>query len=150
MERYASLIGRVLLCAIFLMSGMGKITDPAGTQAYMASHHMPYTAVLLVGAILLELGGGLSLLLGLKARWGALALVVFLVPTTLIFHTNFAERLQVIQFMKNLAILGGLLTLAAFGPGPISLDAMLRRAEKNRQPACASHRTEQGIGSGRL
>ena len=97
--------------------------NPAGTQQYMAAHGMPFAGLFLIGAIILEIGGGLSVLLGYKARWGAIALVVFLIPTTLIFHTKFSEHLQVIMFMKNLAILGGLLMVSYFGPGPISFDA---------------------------
>ena len=122
MKGLAPLIGRILIAQIFLASGFGKIMDFAGTQQYMASYGMPLTALLLFGAIVFELGGGLSLLLGYKARWGAIALIVFLIPTTLIFHTEFAERMQQIQFMKNSAIIGGLLVLAQFGAGPLSLD----------------------------
>ena len=82
-------------------------------------------------SVRLELGGGLSVLLGYKTRWGALALVIFLIPTTLIFHTKFSDPVQVIMFMKNLAILGGVLMIASFGPGPLSLDA--RAAPAGRQ-----------------
>src|SRR3989339_161443 len=109
MKNPVPLIARILISAIFLMSGWGKIINPAGTQQYMAAHGMPFAGLLLLGAIILEIGGGLSVLLGYKARWGAIALVVFLIPTTIIFHTKFSEQLQVIMFMKNLAILGGLL-----------------------------------------
>ncbi len=123
MKNPVPLIARVLISAIFLMSVWGKITNPVGTQQFMAAHGMPLTGLFLIGAIILELGGGLSVLLGYKARVGAIALLVFLIPTTIIFHTKFSEQLQVIMFMKNLAILGGLLMVSYFGPGPISLDA---------------------------
>mgnify|MGYP001601531072 CR=1 FL=1 len=123
MRNPVPLIARILISAIFLMSGWGKIMNPAGTQQYMAAHGMPFAGLFLIGAIILEIGGGLSVLLGYKARWGAIALAVFLIPTTLIFHTKFSEQLQVIMFMKNLAILGGLLMVSYFGPGPISFDA---------------------------
>ena len=126
MKNPVPLIARVLISAIFLMSGWGKIMNPAGTQQAMAAHGMPFAGLFLIGAIILELGGGLSVLLGYKARWGASALVVFVIPTTLIFHTKFSEQLQVIMFMKNLAILGSLLMVSYFGPGPISLDAHTR------------------------
>ena len=121
MNRYGPVIGRTFLSAIFLLSGFDKIANPQGTQQYMAAKGMPATGLFLVAAILLELVGGLMLLLGCHARRGALLLILFLVPTTLIFHTDFAEKLQVIMFMKNLAILGGLLFVAAFGSGPFSL-----------------------------
>lgn len=123
MKDYVPLMARIMLSAIFMMSGFGKIMDFGGTQQYMASHGMPLTALFLLGAIVFELCGGASVLLGFKARWGAIALIIFLIPTTLIFHTAFSERLQVIMFMKNLAILGGLLMVAYYGSGPKSLDA---------------------------
>ncbi len=126
MQKFTLLVGRILLCAIFVMSGIKKITGFAGTQQYMAAHGMPLTSLFLIGAIFLELGGGLSLLLGYRAKWGAVALIIFLIPTTLIFHTKFSEPVQVIMFMKNLAMLGGLLLMASSGAGSISLDG--RRA----------------------
>ncbi len=127
MEKIAPLLGRTLIALIFLMAGYGKLTDPAGTQQYMAAYGMPLTGFFLVCTIILELGGGLSVLLGYKARWGATALAIFLVPVTLIFHTKFSDQMQVAMFMKNLAIIGGLLMVASAGPGPISLDARGRR-----------------------
>lgn len=116
-----SLAARVLLSALFLISGINKILNPADTQQYMASYGMPFTSLLLMGAIALELAGGLSVLLGYKARWGAIALIIFLIPATLIFHTNFADQMQTIQFMKNLAILGGLLMIVQSGSGDIAI-----------------------------
>lgn len=116
-----SLAARVLLSALFLMSGINKILHPADTQQYMASYGMPLTGLFLMGAIALELAGGLSVLLGYKARWGAIALIIFLIPATLIFHTNFADQMQTIQFMKNLAILGGLLMIVQSGSGDIAI-----------------------------
>ena len=124
MNNLAPLIGRILIAQIFLMSGFGKIFDFAGTQQYMAGYGMPLTALLLFGAIVFELAGGFSLLLGYKARWGAILLIVFLIPTTLIFHTALEERIQQIMFMKNAAIMGGLFVVAHFGSGPLSLDAL--------------------------
>lgn len=123
MQRYIPLIGRAFLSAIFLKSAFDKITDPAGTQQYMAANGIPLTGLFLVAAIIVELVGGLSVLLGYKAKWGAIALILFLIPATLIFHTNFGDRIQVIQFMKNLAIMGGLLMVYYSGSGPVSLDA---------------------------
>ncbi len=123
MQRYIPLVARAFLSAIFLKSAFDKIADPAGTQQYMAANGMPLTGLFLVAAIIVELVGGLSVLLGYKAKWGAIALILFLIPATIIFHTNFADRIQVIQFMKNLAIMGGLLMVYDFGSGPVSLDA---------------------------
>ena len=121
LDNLLSLAARVLLSALFLMSGINKILNPADTQQYMASYGMPLTGLFLMGAIALELAGGLSVLLGYKARWGAIALIIFLIPATLIFHTNFADQMQTIQFMKNLAILGGLLMIVQNGSGDIAI-----------------------------
>lgn len=120
---YSTLVGRILLGAIFLLSGINKIADPAGTQGYMVAMGMTWgTMLFYLGAIILEVGGGLSLWLGYWTRVGAVLLIGFMIPTTLIFHTNFADPNQMIHFMKNLAMTGGLLYLATYGPGPISLD----------------------------
>ena len=121
LDNLLSLAARVLLSALFLMSGINKILNPADTQQYMASYGMPLTGLFVMGAIALELAGGLSVLLGYKARWGAIALIIFLIPATLIFHTNFADQMQTIQFMKNLAILGGLLMIVQSGSGDIAI-----------------------------
>jgi putative oxidoreductase len=99
------------------MSGMTKITGFEATQQQMAAQGMPLTAVFLVGAIVVEIVGGLSVILGLWARVGAAALFLFLIPATLIFHTDFGEQTQVIMFLKNLSIMGGLLLVMAFGSG---------------------------------
>ena len=88
----------------------------------MASYGMPFTGLFLIGAVVLEAVGGLSMLIGYKARWGATLLVIFLIPTTLVFHTKFSDAVQMIMFMKNIAIIGGLLMVAYFGAGPVSLD----------------------------
>ncbi len=122
MQKFIPLVARAFLTAIFFKSAFDKITDPAGTQQYMAANGMPLTGLFLVAAIIVELVGAVSVLLGYKAKWGAIALIIFLIPATLIFHTNFADRMQVIHFFKNLAILGGLLMVYYYGAGPISLD----------------------------
>ncbi|WP_347277734.1 DoxX family protein [Oculatella sp. FACHB-28] len=116
------LIARILLSSIYLVSGVNKILNPVGTQEYMAANGMFWTGLFLVAAIAIELAGGLSLLLGYKTRLGAIALVIFLIPATLIFHTNFADPIQQIMFLKNLGLLGGLLLVMQYGPGRISLD----------------------------
>lgn len=136
MRRYLPTFGRLLIALIFLVTGFGKVVDPAGTQEMMAQHGLPLRTLLIVGAILLELGGGLSLLLGWKTRWGAAALIAFLIPTTLIFHTDFADEQQMIAFLHNLALMGGLLLVVTYGAGPLSLDARRRATGRNkRDPA---------------
>lgn len=117
-ERYVFAAGRVLLALIFVLSGIGKLTGWSATAGMMASKGMPAVSFFLAMAILFELGGGLSLLTGFKARIGAAALFLFLIPVTLVFHNFWAvqgmeQRMQMINFLKNLSIMGGLLLLAA-------------------------------------
>jgi len=114
-----ALTGRVFIATVFLASAFGKITNFQTTTEYMSAHGMPMVVLLCLGAIAIEVLGGLSLVLGYNTRWGAVMLLLFMVPTTLVFHAAPEQR---IQFLKNLAIMGGLLQLAAFGPGEISLD----------------------------
>jgi len=125
MRSYVPLLGRILLGLIFVMSGITKITGFEGTQQYMASQGMPATAFFLVGAIAVEILGGLSVILGLWARAGAVALVLFLIPATLIFHTDFSQQTQMIMFLKNLSIMGGLLLLVAQGPGTYRIQGLV-------------------------
>jgi putative oxidoreductase len=117
----------VLLASIFVVSGFGKITGFEGTAGYMASKGMPMPQVLLVGAIAVEFLGGLMLVVGWKARWAALAIFAFIIPTTIIFHNPAGlpadqVQAQMINLMKNISIMGGMLMVAAFGPGAYSLD----------------------------
>jgi len=128
-KQYGPLLGRILLGIIFVIAGFGKITGFEGTVGYMAAYNVPLAQVLAVLAIIVELGGGILLIVGWKARWAALALFVFVLIVTPIFHGYWAvpddqKQLQMIMFMKNLAIMGGMLYVAAFGPGPMA-------AEKN-------------------
>jgi putative oxidoreductase len=127
----SALVGRILLAAIFLVSGIAKVVDPAGAIGHMESAGIPAAGVLLWIAAAAEIAGGLSLAVGFLARVGALGLVVYLIPTTLLFHDfwNYAAAEQVSQmsnFMKNLAVMGGLLLLYAHGPGRFSVDAKVR------------------------
>ena len=126
LKQFGPLLGRVFMASIFIVSGFGKIGGFAGTSAYMASKGLPFVPALLVLTIIIELGAGLMLLLGIKARWAAAALFLFLVPVTLIFHPFWAvdaasAQMQQIMFMKNLAIMGGLLYVMGFGAGAYSV-----------------------------
>jgi len=125
-----TLVGRLFLGGLFLLSGVNKLLDPAGTRQYMAAMGMvSATDLLYAGAVLLEMGGALSLWLGWWTRVGAAALILFLVPATVMFHrTSMSFVLDVtvqdqqVHMMKNLAILGGLLYVLAQGAGAFSLD----------------------------
>jgi putative oxidoreductase len=108
------------MAQIFIISGFTKIPGYAGTQQYMVAMGVP--GILLPLVILIELGGGLALLLGFKAKWAALALALFSIISALIFHRDFGNQMQVINFMKNFAIAGGLLMVVQFGPGKPSID----------------------------
>ena len=124
MERLTSaglLVSRILLSWIFLFSGARKVFAFQQTQAFMTDAGMHMAGLFLVLAILFELGGGLSVLLGYYPRLGALALILFLVPTTFVFHRNFAVAGQSAHFMKNVAIMGGLFAILAAGGGEFSL-----------------------------
>jgi putative oxidoreductase len=122
------LAGRILLGLIFILSGFGKIAGFEGTVGYISSAHLPLPSLVAVLTIVIELGGGLALVTGFYTRQTALVLAVFTVLAGFIFH-NFwdadaAQKMaQQINFLKNLSIAGGMLVLAAFGPGTISVDA---------------------------
>jgi putative oxidoreductase len=123
-----SLAGRILLSVIFLWSGYSKLTGWSASAGFMASKGMPMVPVLLAGAIFVEIVGGLCLLVGFQARIVAWVLFLYLIPATLIFHNFWVlqgmERHGMLaHFMKNLAIMGGLLMAAANGAGPLSVDS---------------------------
>jgi len=120
MDKYANLAGRILLAHIFLLAGLNKITGYSGTQAYMEAMGVP--GMLLPLVILLEVGGALALIVGWQTRWAAYALALFSIVSALIFHSNLSDQIQMILFMKNWAMAGGLLVLAANGAGAFSLD----------------------------
>jgi len=123
---YLVLLGRVLYVAIFILAAPGHFS--AGTIGYAASHGVPLASIAVPLSGMIALAGGLSILLGYRARWGAWLIVLFLVPVTVMMH-NFwavtdpnAAQMQQIMFMKNLSMLGAALMIAHFGSGPLSLD----------------------------
>lgn len=120
MDKYTNLAGRILLAHIFLLAGLNKITGYSGTQGYMEAMGVP--GMLLPLVILLEVGGALAVIVGWQTRWAAYALALFSIVSALIFHSNLSDQIQMILFMKNLAMAGGLLILAANGAGAFSLD----------------------------
>lgn len=120
------LLGRICLSAIFILAAIGKLMDYEGTAQYMASKGLTMIPVFLYGAAIVELIGGLMILFGFKARIGAVILLLYLIPTTLIFHDfwNVSDaimrQIQMIMFLKNLAIFGGLLYIICAGPGKVA------------------------------
>jgi len=125
MGDFAVLLGRIGLAIIFIVSGLGKLQDMAATQQYMQSMGVPGALAPLV--VLVELGGGLAVLAGVLTRWAALLLAVFCLLAALIFHNQFAVQAQLVNFLKNVAMAGGFLVLAARGAGAFSLDALRDR-----------------------
>ena len=121
---YLDLGGRLLIAAIFVLSGWGKINGYAGTQAYMQSAGVPGALLPLV--ILVEFGGGIAVVLGLFTRLAALALAVFSVLAAVKFHAG-ADQINQIMFLKNLGLAGGFLLLAANGAGRLSVDHARQR-----------------------
>ena len=120
MTGIVQLIGRIMLALIFILAGIGKIADPAGTIGYMQSAGLP--SLLLWPTIALELLGGIALVIGYKTRLVAFALAAFCILTAALFHNNFADQMQMILFLKNIAIAGGLLLLAVGGNTAYSMD----------------------------
>lgn len=128
LDKFGPLLGRILIALLFIPAGMSKISGFAGTVGYIASKGLPMPQVLAAGTIVVELLVGLALLIGFKARWAALILAVFTLLAAFLFHNFWAmppeqQQMQSINFFKNLAIVGGLLFVAAFGAGPLSLDS---------------------------
>jgi len=115
--------GRVLIAVLFLLSGLGKLAAPGMTEGYIASVGLPAPLLGYLIAIAVEVGGGLLLLFGYQTRIVALIVAAFTLATALVFHHDFSDQNQMIHFLKNIAIVGGLLQVAAFGAGSLSLDA---------------------------
>lgn len=110
MDKYVQLIGRIMLAAIFVLAGAGKIADQAGTMQYMTQMGLP--SILFYPTVALEILAGLAIMLGYQTRYAAFALAGFSVLAAVIFHSNFADKIQMILFMKNISMAGGLLLLS--------------------------------------
>jgi putative oxidoreductase len=122
-DSYAAAAGRLLLVTLFFVSGLGKLAAPAATKTYIVAMGLPFPAVALWISILVELGGGVLFLIGYHTRIVALGLALYSIATALIFHHHLADQNQMLHFLKDLAIAGGFLQVAAFGGGALSLDA---------------------------
>lgn len=127
MQDVMALVGRLMVAYLFIPAGIGKLMGFAGTVGYITSAGLPLPQVGAVIAIIVELGLGIALLLGFKTRIVAIAMAVFTVAAALFFHKFWAvpdamKMMQTINFNKNIAIAGGLLVIAAFGPGRLSID----------------------------
>jgi putative oxidoreductase len=121
-----SLVGRALLALLFIPAGYGKIVGFAGMVSYAAAKGVPMPELAIAAAIVIELGLGLLLLVGFQTRWVALAMAFFTLVISFIFHP-LSDPTQAQSFFKNIAVVGGLLTVAAWGAGGWSVDAKLGR-----------------------
>jgi putative oxidoreductase len=119
---YIAAGGRVLIALIFLISGFGKITAPTMTMGYINAVHLPFPMVAYIISIIIEIGGGIVLIIGFQARIVAAVIAIFSVAATLSFHNNFADPNQMMNFLKNISMAGGLLQGVAFGAGSFSID----------------------------
>jgi putative oxidoreductase len=126
--RYLPFIGRVLIGVPFMMSGLSKLSAYGATIALIAAAGLPFPPLAFAVAATVELGGGLLLVLGYRVRPVALALAIFALATAVSFHSNFADQNQMIHFLKNVMMAGGLLQIVAFGAGAISIEQWRRKS----------------------
>jgi len=125
---YVGAAGRLLIAALFLISGLGKIATPALTQGYIASAGLPVPLLAYLVAIVIEVGGGILLMLGYHSRIVASVMAVFTVAAALGFHRDFADQNAMAHFLKNISITGGLLQIVALGAGTLSIDGRLAQS----------------------
>lgn len=138
LNRYGPLVGRILIALIFILSGFSKIGGFAGTVGYIASKGLPLPQLAAIGAIIVELGGGILLVLGWKSRWAAAAMLLFTAAAAFIFHNFWAmppdqAQNQMIHFMKNISMMGGLLYVLAHNgnAGALAFDCVKQGAQRN-------------------
>jgi putative oxidoreductase len=125
---YLPFVGRLLIGLPFAMSGLGKLAAYGATTAKIAAVGLPFPPLAFAAAVAAELGGGLLLVLGYRVRPVALVLTAFSLATAISFHSDFADQNQMIHFLKNVMIAGGLLQIAAFGAGAISIEQWRRKS----------------------
>jgi putative oxidoreductase len=126
MYGYFTLLGRLLLGGLFLSSALGMIADPAGTQYFMALYGMSFVGFFMWATVAVLLASATCLLLGWQTRWAALALALWLIPVTLVFHTKWSDPIQYHAFMENTGLMGALILISGLGAGAFSLDARRR------------------------
>lgn len=124
-----ALIGRILIAVLFILSGLGKLAAPAATQAYIASAGLPAPVLAYFGSMSVELIGSVLLIVGFRVRSVAAGMAFFTLLTAVFFHRDFADQNQMINFLKNIAIIGGLFQVAAFGAGRFAVDRLFGHKE---------------------
>ena len=128
-NRYLPLLGRIMIGAPFILSGLGKLMAHDATVGYIGSVGLPLPQLAWLIALLVEIGGGALLISGFRARPVALVMAVFALATAIFFHRNFADQNQMIHFLKNVMLAGGLLQIVYFGAGPLSVDASRKASQ---------------------
>ena len=136
--RYLPFVGRLMIGLPFAMSGLGKLAAFGPTTAMISAAGLPIPPLAFAVAVAVELGGGLLLIAGYQARYVAIALAVFSLATAVSFHSNFADQNQMIHFLKNVMMAGGLLQIAAFGAGALSVDNRRKNGELSSSAAMAA------------
>lgn len=131
--KYLPLAARICLCIIFIKSGIGKILGFAGTASMMAGQGLPIPEVLLFFTVAFQLLGGLSLLFGYKVKIGAILLILFLIPATLVFHNPIIDPSEVNSFLKNIGLIGGLLMVIYAGSGALSIDTATEKTQDRQK-----------------
>jgi putative oxidoreductase len=137
-NKYLPLLGRILLGAPFLMSGLGKLSAYAGTVGSIAAVGLPAPPLAYIVAVAIEVGGGLMLLSGFRVRAASMVLAIFSLVAAFFFHRNFADQNQMIHFLKNVMIAGGLLQISNFGAGAWSVDARVAGSTARKTVSNAS------------
>ena len=137
--RYLSFAGRLLIGLPFATSGLGKLAAYGSTTAMIVAAGLPVPPLAFAVAVAVELGGGLWPIAGYQARLVAIVLALFSLATAFSFHSNFADQNQMIHFLKNVMLAGGLLQIAAFGAGALSLDNRLSRDRGAVAKAAPAH-----------
>jgi len=136
--RYLPFAGRLMIGLPFAMSGLGKLAAYGATTAMIGAAGLPFPPLAYAVAVAVELGGGVLLVAGYQARVVAIALAVFSLAAAVSFHNNFADQNQMIHFLKDVMMAGGLLQIAAFGPGALSLDNRRGSGELSSSSAVAA------------
>ncbi len=135
---YLPFVGRLMIGLPFAMSGLGKLASYGATTGMISAVGLPFPPLAFAVAVAVELGGGLLLIAGYRARFVAIALAAFSLATAVSFHNNFADQNEMIHFLKNVMIAGALLQIAAFGAGALSVDNRRKSGELTSSPGVAA------------
>jgi len=137
-SRYLPFLGRLMIGLPFVLSGLGKLAAYDATTGMISAAGLPFPPLAFAVAVAVELGGGVLLIAGYRVRVVAIAMAVFALATAVSFHNDFADQDQMIHFLKNVMIAGGVLQIAAFGAGALSVDNWRKNGELSSSPTVAA------------